>query len=223
MVDDICGIFSSKRVGRGMFDEILVRSILENCEKKNEQIPLVGFWGLSDKIEVTPFDKRCFKFLENIISRINEIYSSGVKLTIILADSHGKMNGYEDTQYLSEIEKECKIRGWDTVWLSDLWSSWGISNHIRPISDDEWEKVSISEKLEYMASKISVNGERKESAKKYYSTRIAEGIFLPETFKNMIWWSYSDPKYQEVLPPMPGVYFWSYKPYRSDCPWFVNK
>ncbi len=223
IVDGVCGIFSSKRVGRGMFNESSVRSILEDCVKSNEQIPLVGFWGLSDKTKVTPFDTRCFKFLENIISRINEIHTTGVRLTIILADSHGEMNGYKNIQYLSEIEKECKVRGWNTVWLSELWNNWGISRHIQPVSDEEWKKIAISEELEVMASKNSVNGDGKNSAKRYYSTRIAERIFLPKTFKKMIWWSYSDPKFQEVLPLMPGVYFWSYKPYRSDCPWFVNK
>jgi hypothetical protein len=144
----------------------------------------------------------------------------GVRITIILADSHGEMNGYSNTQYLSEVEKECKIKGWNAVWLSKLWDSWDINNHIQHISDEEWEKVAIFKELEFMASKISVNGDRKKSAKRYYAIRKAEGMFLPKTFKKMIWWSYSDPRYQEVLPPMPGVYFWSYKPYRGQCPWF---
>ena len=104
-----------------------------NSLNYNSPLKLVGFWGVSDKKDVNRIDGNTIKFFDEYIKNIREVLGRKIEITWILADNHGKMNGYDElkyNKYLTGVDKLLKRNNYKTIYLSTLWKKWKISNQM---------------------------------------------------------------------------------------------
>jgi len=89
-------------------------------------IQMIGFWGIGGKQQPDKHDEGLLSEYEVIRRAIKEKYSQ-VDMMLILANSHGRFNGYQDFDgYLEAIAAQANQRGIASVSLDDLYAKWNI-------------------------------------------------------------------------------------------------
>lgn len=63
-------------------------------------------------------------------------------------------------------------------------------------------------------------GDPKLGAKLYYEQCQREAPVVAAAHANSIWLTFNDPELDVLLPDLPKIYLYSYKPGRSRRPWF---
>ncbi|MCX6778281.1 MAG: asparagine synthase-related protein [Candidatus Micrarchaeota archaeon] len=196
---------------------------------ESSPIPLVGFWGASDKKEINFFDEQSIEHLMCLAETVGQIYKPGLHFTAILADEHAKNNGYPKerySKYLAEIKSMLESRGWTCVYLSELWQKHGLNEKIigKELGRKPrgwWEKIKIGHRLVTQAEKHDHLRDKSHGAQLYYLMRKKEAKILEKEFPQSIYWAYSDESFQEIYPDIPTLYLYSTKKGVGTPPWFA--
>lgn len=205
-------------------------SLFDRALNMKGPVNVLSFWGASNKEDLTESDLSLLDKVQELCSSMKQKYDLEFRVTFILADQHGSLNGYSKdkyTPYLEKIVEEMKQRNFDSVYLSALWKEGSLNEEIvrkavKELSPEKWTGIRISESLE----KAAANREHqnaKEGAKLYYVARKLENKILENIYKDFIQIIFSDDKYQEVYPELPTLYLWPYKKGKVEAlPWFNN-
>ena len=185
-----------------------------------EKLEFVMFWGTLGKVIVDGEDIKSIVFLREFKEEIEKRTKEKVRIKIILADSHAKMNKMDRIKiytYLQNIKEILEGSGFETIYLGILWKKWGLN--LKKINDksDKIENKKLEEILKN-ASKKYYKGENKKGHNKYYNMRKTEKRYLEKEFKNHIFLTYNNPLFREILPNMPTLYIYSKKGF-SRPPW----
>ena len=166
-----------------------------------ESVPLefVGFWGVGGKINMDQTDLELIHFYEIMRSRIVELYKKGINLRILLADVHGRFNGYEPQPYLDLVQAHLAQVGIQSQSLGGLYESWGLE---LPGADESIDSNSpifkdfFSPNAKYKhAAKIMISNARKHNlsrsdpevaAFQYVQMRLQETSVLERTYPNSV-------------------------------------
>ncbi len=203
-------------------------SLVQRSITEKKPLEVVTFWGASDKKELSETDQLVLDKVRDLGVMLKENHAIEMKMTFILADMHGLLNGYSAknySTYLKNIEVEMKKRGLNSLLLSSLWKNAGLTEKkIRDfafgITDAKWSAIRISKDLEKMATHRG-HEHPKEGAKVYYAARVLENPLIVSTFPQAISIAFSDDKFQEVYPELPTLYLWPYKRGKvGSLPWF---
>lgn len=150
-----------KQEGKPVGQNEIVMNTLREHIKNGDPIRLAGFWGIGEKNKPDDIDTNFMKSLERLKDDIQQQYQPGMQIIIILADMHGVFNGEvlhrnnreiiqanivaryrrvfhnAHAPYLAYVEKALHERRIETVWLSDLYKSYGleIPNIHHPIDE----------------------------------------------------------------------------------------
>jgi asparagine synthase (glutamine-hydrolysing) len=227
-VDKIIKKLTKQQISREVpyLEDKMVKLIEESILEK-KPLNIITFWGASNKEELTESD---FELLEkvNFISKLLEEENLALNITFILTDVHAKSNGFKKEKYISylqKIEKEILNRGFNALYLSSIWNEYKLDEKeivkfVKKLNDEKWLSIRISNLLEKSAKNIGHLNSR-ESAKKYYSTRILENKHIENKFPNSIFIIFSDDKLQEIYPNLPTLYIWPFNRGKVDkLPWF---
>lgn len=173
-----------------LWEQKLQTSILNN-----QPVQMIGFWGIGSKKESDRHDEVLLTEYEAIGEAIGGQYSQSADMMLILANAHGRFNGYQDfDEYLSAIAAKANQRGIATVSLDDLYREWRISvpNPGIPIDkkSDEWKEFEKSRRFGQLvesAKKHSLVGiAPKDAAFRYWMMRRQEREPLAQSFSNAI-------------------------------------
>ena len=100
---------------------------LQETILNGQPIQMIGFWGIGGKIGLNQHDERLLSEYETIKEVIGQQYSQSADMMLILANAHGRFNGYQDFDaYLEAIATQANQRGIASVSLDDLYAKWNI-------------------------------------------------------------------------------------------------
>jgi len=227
--DKILATILSRKFSRDFPNKI--ENILVSIKKSlatGEKMHFVSFWGGSEKIAVNQDDLDQIKRIEDLRS---ELQNSGVptEYIFILANRHAITNGYDSkvvNTYLLEVKQELDKRDFKTVWLSDLWESWGItSDTIKLIAKDlllSEEELLQSKKMMTQAQKHYQGEDSFEGLKVYITMRQMEAPYLSKEFANSILVSYTDRSAIPFLPDMPILFLFTLGKEIGEPSWFIT-
>lgn len=178
---------------------------------------MIGFWGIGGKQKPDQHDESLLAEYEAIREAIGEQYSQAADMMLILANAHGRFNGYQDFDgYLETIAVKANQRGITSVSLEDLYREWRISlpNPSIPVDkkSKEWLEFEKSRRfgqlVESAAKHSQVGIAPEDSAFHYWMMRRQEREPLAQSFSNAILLvNGSEDLGREVLPlNMPHMY-----------------
>ena len=79
---------------------------------KEQPIQIVGFWGIGGKQQPDQYDEKLLTEYEAIREAIGEKYPRAADMMLILANSHGRLNGYQGFDgYLEAVAHEANKKG----------------------------------------------------------------------------------------------------------------
>ena len=223
--DALLDIINNRKFRREYpFLEDVLKLKLEN----KESLHLTGFWGAANKNKANQRDINTIEHLLSLLSKIKDKYESGVHVTFILADMHAANNGYSADNYipyLKNIGHELTSRGCAVIYLSELWSKWGLTLEIidQALAAKKphwWNSVYIGKYLESRSSRNFAGEDKKLGAQKYFIMRALEKTHLEKDFRDSIFFVYGDSMAQQIYPKLPTLYLWTEKASCGNCPWF---
>ena len=196
---------------RGFYNsDSLWEKRLQKTILKEQPIQFIGFWGIGVKQRPNQHDENLLSEYEAIGEAVTKNYSKGVDIRLILANTHGRFNGYQDfDEYLEQISIDASRRGIKSIALDDLYREWDIQlpNATIPANRESPEWLEFTSNLEReaeiqrdhkrgsrrftqlveSASKHSQAGiEPIEAAFYYWIMRQRESTPLSQTFPNGI-------------------------------------
>ena len=226
--DKIIKILSDRDISRDIpyMEDKMADIISQNISEKTP-ISLVGFWGASDKHKFDEKDNDAINKFKSLTSEIRNLHKPGIEFTFILADEHARLNKYNKeayTPYLKEIEKKLKEAGFKTIFLSEIWKKYKISEELvyaklNKLSDSEWKDLINHKELE-KSSKNRGFKDYKQEAKQYFICRKIESEAMLKEFPNMIFNTYGEDIHQNLFPDCPTLYFWVTNRGYTISPWF---
>ena len=183
----------------------------------DQPIQMVGFWGIGGKQEPDRHDEGLLAEYEAIRGAIGKQYHPAAEMMLILANAHGRFNGYQDFDgYLGAIAEDANQRGIASVSLYNLYRDWGISLPDPSIPVDkkskEWREFEKSRRfgqlVESAAKHSQVGIAPEDAAFHYWMMRRQEREPLAQSFSNAILLvNGSEDLGREVLPlNMPHMY-----------------
>lgn len=202
-----------------MIETVAAKKILHD-----EPFSLVGFWGVGGKDVPDGNDVAFLSELERIDQSILGVHKKGAKTQLILADEHGRFNGFPQEQicgYLGGIQTLAEERGIDSVWLSKLYRQWGLRlpNPQEPVNPDSEAHVIFWSRQDYARQSAQLV----ESAKRhnnhlgvdpaqiayhYAAMRLQEAPRLLDTFPESVLFVNASKELAKPLLPrrMPHIY-----------------
>ena len=226
--DKIVSILSRSAISRDIpHQEDRLSSLVRKCMASDKPIPIVMFWGASDKKEVTAADIEAFDKLVYVADEVRKSYQPGVTFTLLLADKHAEVNGFDAASvdcYLQYISKLAKGRNLEIVYLSEIWkkhklTTKKIKDKSLRITEKEWADVLTRQRVEITARKKGY-ADAVGAARAYYVMRTEEAPAIEKEFSDSVFATYSDDSMQDILPNMPTLYLWVNKKGYGALPWF---
>lgn len=211
---------NNRKIRRVPLDDETIKTIEKNIATSgNNQVQMIGYWGVGEKKIPNKPDY-------DALERLREIMTSTgnkIKVCLLLADKHGQLNGYKNSAYLEKISKLAGERNIDTMWLSSLYEDLNIKvPDLTNINDDIWLKYPDCYRffLEERAKKHQKICLAMEDAKRYLCMTQIEKEKFSQYFLNTIWFTYGDIKRLKDLYPKPIISIWPFKRGKSELPWF---
>ena len=143
-----------KPYARSFFNkENLWERSLQTSIFNGQPIQMVGFWGVGGKQQPDQHDEKLLSEYEAIREGIGKHYPKGADMMLILADAHGRFNGYQNFDgYLGAIATSANQKGIASVSLNDLYKEWEIplpdSHQVINRQSQEWLKFNQGLKME---------------------------------------------------------------------------
>lgn len=181
-----------------------------------QPIQMVGFWGIGGKKQPDRHDESLLAEYESIREAIRKNYPLAADMMLILANVHGRFNGYQDFNgYLENVASEANERGIASVSLDELYKEWNINLPDSQSVDrksPEWREFSKSRRFEQLVesaakhSQVGINPE--DAAFHYWQMRRQEREPLAQSFSNgILLVNGSEDLGREILPlNMPHMY-----------------
>ncbi len=161
----------------------------------NQPIQMIGFWGIGGKQQPDRHDESLLAEYETIREAIGRQYPQAADMMLILANAHGRFNGYQDFDgYLEAVASDANRRGIPSVSLDDLYKNWKISlpDPSIPVNkkSKEWDEFSKSRRfnqlVESAAKHSQVGIAPEDAAFNYWMMRRQEREPLVQSFSNAI-------------------------------------
>jgi len=211
------------------FREFELLELLKEKVKQGKPIPLIGFWGASDKKHADSNDFACIKNLAELNESIKSFFPLGIEFTFILSDMHAELNGFSKKNYavyLKEIASLLKKHKFKSVYLSSLWKKHFISKQkiLKVISSKSfhWKNSLLSQKLLIQAEKHHKLADPLKGAQVYFVARTLESKAITKQFSKHIFFAFSSSLFQPIYPNLPTLFFYSLKKGFSKAPWFLD-
>ncbi len=212
------------------FLEDRLEELIINSMSNGAVLKFIGFWGAGKKNRITTLDKEIIDRLKKYFDGIRKVLGANIEITFILADEHAKNNGFvprEYNSYLSGIKEYLEKNDFKTMHLNILWKKWGLNQSciiklLEKKSERWWRDVPIAEKLENQAVKRFLFKNKKEGAQKYYIMRMLEKSHMEKSFKDSVFFVFSDGAMQTIYPKIATLYLNTRKRGFGEAPWFEN-
>lgn len=230
----LCGAVNTSRFLRKKLSEEEIEQLLPLLNKyiiRGDSMPFVMLWGAGEKRRASQAEERAVCQLEKLDRTIRRFGLTGMALTIIYADVHGKMNRFPR----ENIEKYFKSLGdffqaratfaKHFLRLSDLRNKFGAETGLV----EQMRKQSVEYKshpsFRYIVSNAKLHfqgNDAIEGALEYIAARLLDRRVIKHFFSGYIHLTYNRPSLSFLQPDLLTLYVWSLKKGRSQAPWYCH-
>lgn len=226
--DKIISIFNKRNISRDIpYRGDLMAERIKKAIDEKKSIPLIGFWGASNKNSIDKNDLEALKKFKTINKEVKCIYPKGLEITFLLADEHANLNKFDSKnyiKYLKSIKTQINKFGFKAIYISKIWKMNGISGRLiqlesKKISEKDWRDLSSHKNLENSAKNLGFTNYKYE-AKRYYIMRKIESEIIKNQFNSFIFFTQNEDILQTIFPDMPTIYLWVGNRGHAILPWF---
>ena len=209
-------------------DPELIRYRLNYFYLNKLPIKFIGYWGCSDKSNISESDIETCNFLNSYLSRIKDEYEPGIQIKFLFTSEHGIINGYPGQNILSykkDIECLFSSFGFELIDIHSLWDQCGFNqvsffNTISSLPSKWWSNISNNVNLEKSAIKRPAYNEMGiKLAELYYVIRDREARVIENLYSDHIFFSFTSALPFELLPRLPVLFLYTRKGW-SNLPWY---
>ena len=205
-------------------DPDLMLRLVAKAIASHTPIPFVLYWGKGPRHEVGSPENECLDFLSAMTARVQTVYSLGAKLTLILTDTHARLNGHAENdveRYFSSVRSLSAPRGIETCSLGSLIQSSANLAPATPLKETLPSEIMSS--LIGSAEKwYRGPGTPQEGALAYLRLNLIERRVVEQTFPNSIFVTFNGSDLRSLFPTaLPIFYMYSLRRGTSVKPWFL--
>jgi hypothetical protein len=199
--------------------EVILRAV-----RARASIHFLMYWGKGDRSVAGTREEAALSYLLQMLQPIKIRYVNGVKVTLILTDTHAELNGNTRSQmeeYFTSVIDLAAPAGIETVYLSKLapFDEEQLSKQIAGVRIDE----DLFEVLLRSAGRHCKRYDPGLGAKLYYLQNKIEKHIIEEQFANKIFITYNGSELDDLLPSkLPMFYMYSMGKGTSVKPWFAD-
>ena len=168
-------------------------------------------------------DNQCLDYLASMGERIASVYAPGASFTLILTDTHARLNEHTETNiqsYYQAIARAAFARGFQHVHLSDV-----VKAYVPPSDQSCIESVpsDVLERLTHSAMKWYGGDDTPNSAAlQYFEINMQEKRAVEQCFPGAIFLTFNSSQYRLLFPEkLPIFYMYSIKKGTAVKPWFI--
>jgi hypothetical protein len=88
-----------------------------------KSVPFILYWGQGPRSALAAADTQCLDFIKRLADRVAEVHEPGASITLILTDTHARLNGYLQgcvETYFAAMDGAARQRGFSTCRLSKV-------------------------------------------------------------------------------------------------------
>ena len=219
---DLLNTFNTWSIKREQPDskELLI-AFIERAMSAQAAVPFVLYWGKGLRSGLAQPDRQCMDFINTVSQRIAELYAPGASMTLILTDTHARLNGHPEEaieSYFSQVAAAAAERGFKTRFLSDVVAE----SHIEGAEPCEVQSELMS-RLAHCASKWYRGEETSDAgARRYFEMNMVEKRAVETAFPDSVFVTFNGGEMRELFPSaLPIFYMYSLKRGTSVKPWFM--
>lgn len=199
-----------------------IRSVVADALLHKEPVGFVLYWGKGPRhLPGTP-EAQCLDYLANFTSRIARTHAQGARLTLILTDTHARLNGYPEAridEYFSAVTRLARQMGYYTCLLSSVVSRYdgGASSHVA--SDPALLQALSASAAKWYQGDLTPD----EAALRYFALNMREKKAVGREFGGDIFITFNGSKVRALFPDnMPTFYMYSIRKGVAVKPWFME-
>jgi long-chain acyl-CoA synthetase len=196
-----------------------VRALMTRSALWGKDMSFVAYWGCGQRHQTNEIDRMAMDRMTEYISRAS-FPPAAARLTLVLTDLHAEINGKPAgrvSDYFAAVADDARVRGIETVFLSDLWRAIGLRlDDLEPAGEDH----PLIETAYARAAKHSENLGARLSARRYLAACRWDSQAMLARFPESVFLTYNGPSDAGFLPNMPTFYIYSYRKKVSKKPWF---
>jgi L-tyrosine isonitrile synthase len=205
-------------------DVKLMLSVISDAVAAQLPVPFVLYWGKGPRNTASTHEAQCLDFLSALTARIQNAYSPGVGVTLILTDTHAELNGHSReaiNQYFDEIKWLAEQRDFDTCLLGQLVASAGSFATAAPV-----EEIVSAESLSMLTASAAKwyrgEGSVEQGALRYLRMNLIEQRVVERAFARSIFITFNGSDLRCLFPrQLPIFYMYSLRRGVSVKPWFL--
>lgn len=146
------------------------------------------------------------------------------ELTILICDTHARINGVEmnkSENYIQGVINSICKKSWEIIELSSFPSQMHTSTDIN-VGYDYLNEISVKARidLEKSASKYVKCGNIRKGLLRYVNTRLAEKKWIADQFPRSFHLTSANPAIEFLQPDLPTFWLWVTKRGKTTKPWF---
>ncbi|MFH0753006.1 MAG: class I adenylate-forming enzyme family protein [Candidatus Omnitrophota bacterium] len=229
---DIFAIFDKARYRKAKTpDQEAIFQLVQAALAEGTSLYLSGYWGVGQRDFGDAHDRAVLDNLRKLVDEVNQVVAKPlVRIKIILCDIHGRCNYIPEVsaqRYFDAIHSECRQRGFECVYLSQIWSQAGLifEDVLKQLSSEgfkkAWDAFSLKDQFLKQAGRRGMHEDIECGAQRYYAIVMAEREAVSRYLEGTIFFTHNGQEYQGVNPSLPTIYIHSIKPGVSEKPWFM--
>jgi len=189
-----------------------------------EPLSFVLYWGKGPRSSVAAPDTQCLDFINSLASRVASTHAPGASVTLILTDTHAKLNGHSHSsmeRYFADIDVAARQRGFSTCRLSEL-----VADHhcgaIRERDCHSPESGTLAALTASARKWYRGPGTPEQGARTYYLMNMREKRAVERAFPDSIFITFNGSTLRALFPDhLPIFYMYSLRRGTSVKPWFL--
>ena len=183
----------------------------------------VLYWGKGPRNTLAGPDIQCLDYLVSMKSRIEAIYAPGTEFTLILTDTHARLNGHTESamdDYFQAVTTVAQERGFHLRRLSEIVATSGSDLDATASPPPE-----LLDHLESCARKwYRGSNDTVEGALIYYRMNMVEKNAVERAFPGSVFVTFNGSDVRDLFPTgLPIFYMYSLKRGTAEKPWFLPR
>lgn len=195
---------------------------IEDAIGRNAPVEFVLYWGKGPRANLASPDIQCLDYIASMGARISSQHGPGARFTLIMTDTHARLNGHEDSSiqsYFTDIARVARARGFAHCFLADL-----VGRHATPVFPTEEPGGELMAMLAACARKWYRGPDAAEDgARRYFRMNMIERRAVGAAFPGSIFITFNGGDVRALLPDtLPVFYMYSTRRGFAEKPWFMS-
>lgn len=226
-IDRIVGAFNTWAFKREQPSDLdLLQDTVRRAVAETAPLPFVLYWGKGPRDALAKPDEVCLDYLAAMTSRIETIYAPGADVTLLLTDTHARLNRHADgaiDDYYGAIADAARARRFATRRLSDVVAAMPVASHngSEPVVDPD-----VLDQLTKSAGKWYGGGDgaaARLGAIEYYAMNMREKRAVEAAYPHAIFVTFNNSRFRVLFPDGLAIfYMYSLRKGFAVKPWFID-